>query len=520
MAAISDAHRAFLISCFADYRRFCGLLQIVTKGCGRQQLVLNRIQRRRIGQRSALDIVLKARQVGMSTEECARDVWHFLTHPGGRVVVVVQSMTDHSPLKVISGIVKVMLEGLEAIGIALSFTKATNTEWELANGNSLKVIEAGATEQTAQKKGRGGTVTRLHCTELAFWEHAEATLLALLECVPAPETGSEIVFESTPNGAAGPFFERCNQAREKRTRYQFLFFAWFEHPEYRAQLEPSEAIEPQDDRERRLVELGCAPEQLKWRRLKIADFNGSVDKFDQEYPTDPETCFIVRGRTFFDKQVCMAMLRRCAEPLPVDNWRGRLRIWVPPQRGKRYVIGGDTSEGISDSAKPIEKQPHDASAAIVRERGTGQHVATLWGILRPDALAEDLYKLGQLYNWATIAVERNNHGHACLLWLGPHLKYPRIYHGLDERPGWVTSQVTRTSALDVLEAEHRKNNPAHYATPDRALVGQQSTFVIDKNGKATAAPGAHDDLVMADAICWDVLCKPDAFRNTEHLQAA
>lgn len=519
MAAATD-HAALLRWCFEDYRRFCGLLQIVPKEGPREQFRLNPIQKRRIARRTALDIVLKARQVGMSTEECARDVWHFITHPGARVVVVVQSMTTHDPLKLISGIIRMMLDSLVSLGIRLDIVKATNTEWELANGNTLKVIEAGATEQTAQKKGRGGTITRLHCTELAFWEHAESTLLAMLECVPAPETGSEIVFESTPNGAAGSFFERCTAAREGRTSYQFVFFAWFENPDYAVPLSPGEAIEPKDDRERRLVELGCSPEQLKWRRRKIADWNGDVDKFDQEYPTDPETCFIIKGRTFFTKEACARMLRLCRDPLPVDNWRGRLRIWQPPQAGERYTIGVDTSEGIEEGGKPLEQQRPDASAAIVRKRSTGEHVATLWGMLRPDALADDLVKLGRLYSLATIAVERNNHGHAVLQWLLLHHRYTNVFHDIDERPGWLNTGPRRTTALDNVEMAHRCPEKSGYSTPDRALVGQQSTFVIDKRGKPTAAPGAHDDLVLADAICWDVVLKPEALRGATHAQHA
>lgn len=505
MAAAAD-HAGFLAWALQDYRRFCGLVPIITKEHGRQQLVLNPIQRRRIARRTALDIVLKARQVGMTTEECARDIWHFLTHPGARVVVVVQSMTDHGPLQQVAGILRAMLDGLRSLGLDLGITKETNTSWEIGSRDArLKVIEAGATEMTAQKKGRSGTITRLHATELAFWEHADATLLAMLECVPAPETGSEIVFESTPNGAAGPFFARCQSAQSGRSPYQFVFFAWYENPEYRVPLAPGEVIEPQDEREQQLVELGCTPEQLKWRRRKIASYEGKADLFDQEYPTDPETCFLIKGRTFFVKNVCVELLRRCAEPRMTDR-QGRLRIWKHPEPGKQYVIGADTSEGIEEPGVPFEKQPHDAAAAIVRVRGTGEHVATLWGFLRPDELGEELAKLGYRYNEALIAVERNNHGHAVLLKL-KELKYRRVYRDDDDRVGWVNSGPRRTAALDLLEAEHRKG-PPYYSTPDRALVGQQSTFVVNKRGKAEHSTGAHDDLVLADTITWDVLNKP------------
>ena len=148
-AAMDDraAHAEFLRDAFDDYRKFCGLLQIVTKDKGRQQFRLNPIQRRRLMQRTGLDIVLKARQIGMTTEECARDVWHFLKHPGARVVIVVQSMSTHEPLKAIATIVRGMIDGLISLGIGLTFSKVTNTEWVLADRDaSLRIVEAGATD--------------------------------------------------------------------------------------------------------------------------------------------------------------------------------------------------------------------------------------------------------------------------------------------------------------------------------------------------------------------------------------
>ena len=506
MAAAADlsAHHAFLADCFTDYRKFCGLLQIITKDNGRQQFVLNPIQKKRIARRTGRDIVLKARQVGMTTEECARDIWHFLTRRGARVVVVVQSITGNGPLKQVAGILRCMLDGLRSLGLDLGITKETNVSWEIASRDAqLTVIEAGATEATAQKKGRSGMITRLHATEIAFWEHAEATLLAMLQCVPKPETGSEIVFESTPNGAAGTFFDRCQAAQRPGSTYRFVFFAWYENPDYRAELSPGETITPQDERERQLVGLGCTPEQLKWRRRQIADeLGGKADLFDQEYPSDPQTCFLIKGRTFFNKLQCVALLRLCKPELAAEQ-RGRLRVWEHAKPGVEYVIGVDTSEGIEEPGLAFDRQPHDACAAIVRKRGTGEHVATLWGYLRPDELGEAAANLGKRYNTAVVAVERNNHGHAVLLKL-KELKYPKVFCDDDGREGWVNSGPRRTAALDVVEAEHRKG-PPYYSTPDSALVGQQSTFVVSKKGKAEASPGAHDDLVLADAITWNVL---------------
>jgi hypothetical protein len=86
-----------------------------------------------------------------------------------------------------------------------------------------------------------------------------------------------------------------------------------------------------------------------------------------------------------------------------------------------------------------------------------------------------------------------------------------VYVDDDGRPGWLNSAPRRSAALDHLEAAYRNGDTA---TPDRHLVGQMSTFVIDaRTGTPRAAPGAHDDLVVADAIAWHVVCRPETYRT-------
>ena len=51
---------------------------------------------------------------------------------------------------------------------------------------------------------------------------------------------------------------------------------------------------------------------------------------------------------------------------------------------------------------------------MVFERGTGRHMATLWGMFRPGDFAAALATLAGRYNRGQVAVERNNHGHAVL----------------------------------------------------------------------------------------------------------
>ncbi len=501
------ARREFGRQWRTSFEAFCGGIDIVTKSGERTKLDLNPIQRRYCAARTPRDIVLKPRQIGFTTLELARDVWTLLTRPGARVVVVVQSLTGHGPLKQLSGALRVMFESLRNEGLEIRFRTESLAEWVLADGDgSLRIVEAGASEAAAEKKGRSGTITRLHLTETAFYEYADETLNALLECVPSADFGSEIVVESTPNGAGGWYFEQYVSATKGDNGYRAHFFPWFDQAEYGTPLEPGETIEPRTERETELfAKHGISPEQLKWYRAKLAA--KTADLTDQEYPTDSERCFLVSGRGFFDKAITAALMSQTREPIRVEL-AGALRIWEMPRAGASYVVVADPSEGTGG----------DPGAAIVFDR-QGKHVATVHGQFQPWPFGELLVKTALMYNGATVVIERNNHGHAVIQSVLAGQKYPqeRVYRAPDGKFGWLTNEVARSSALDALEEAHRTG---FWVSPDARVVAEQRTFVVTKHGKAEASRGSHDDLILASAIGWDVLRKPLARRNLNNLPAA
>ncbi len=485
-----------LVWSFERFERFAGLLDIVPKNGQRQKFRLNEIQRRYCRERTARDVILKPRQVGFTTLEQARDVFHFLTVPGARVVATCQSLTDHDPFKLLSKNYRVMFESLARAGLKLNFRTESSGEWTLADRDaSLRIVEAGASEAAAAKKGRAGTISRLHLTETAFYEYADETLNAMLECVPSADNGSEIVNESTPNGAAGFFYKQCRDAGSGRGAYKFHFFPWFEASEYATPLDPGETVVPESEREELLTAHGVTPEQLKWYRAKVVD-KGGQDKTDQEYPSDPDTCFLVSGRGFFDQAVTTRLIELAIPPVERRD-HDRISIWKKPEEGKRYILSVDTSEGGGG----------DPSGCIVRDRATTEHCATISGQYPTWELARAAAKLGAEYNWALIPVERNNHGHAVLQALEREQKYPHIYlHTADGKLGWPTNPVTRPQMLDELDDAHRRGL---WTSPDRNVLTQFRTFIVTATGKAEAARGENDDLVIAEAIWWAVRQIPD-----------
>lgn len=507
-----------------DFPWFAALLDIIPKGGQRTKLRPNAIQAAFEVSRTGRDIVLKPRQVGLTTWELARDVWFFLTRRGARVVVVCQSMADDAAIHELAGKLSVMFESLRSAGVVIPGLDASTTKWTLPSRDaSLRIIGAGASEASAQKKGRSGTIHRLHVTELAFFEFAGATMNALLECVP-DDPLSEIVLESTANGASGYFFTAYQDGKDRKASYRAHFFSWMKQKEYATALEPGERILPETDRERAIVKAGATPEQLKWYRKKVAD-KKDQDLVDQEYPLDEDTCWLSIGRLFFDKEKTKALrgdARRPIETIEVgaEGSHGVLRIWKHRQPGRRYVVAGDPSEGVGG----------DPGAAVVLDRGTGEHVATLHGQFTTWEMARLVAEFGRGFSFdkegkrrasvdfhyvgpegpALIVVERNNHGHAVIQGLIREQRYTNVFIGHDKRPGWVNSEVSRAAALAAMQSAFKDG---HWVSPEKETHSEMLKFVVLASGRAEAAPGAHDDLILAHAIGWDVCCMPNVERH-------
>lgn len=499
-----------------DFAGFCRLVQIRTKSGGKIDFATSswfREQRRFEDNRTGRDIVVKPRQIGFSTLELARDLHQAVTREGHAVLIVAHDKDLAEQLFVT---IRIMAESLKERGL-LPRTRHDNVrELVFADlGSSVRVVEAGATAQSAAKKGRSGTIHRLHCTEMAFWGAAQETMVALMAAVP--ESG-EVVIESTANGAGGLFYDMVTAASDGRGDYRLHFFPWWQHEEYRKAADVGFDATPRDEWETRLVGFGCDAEQVAWWRSKADDPSMGLDKALQEYPIGVETCFRASGRGYLEASDVDRLSTLTRLPLRKQRvvWAGRdlgeALIWEEPMRGVDYVVAGDVAEGVGG----------DGSSATVGRRDTGDVVATYWSdSIAPGDFGLVLAVLGSRYNTAEVAPERNNHGAATLRALeteaGPG-GYPRIYRHIDGRRGWLTNGATRPPLFDDLRRAVAEG-AAH--TPDAAAVGEARTLIIDKDGRPRArdkgaAGGCRDDRWVSWAIMWQVRSRvtdgPTSFR--------
>ncbi len=461
-------------------------LKIRTKTSRLPDFRLNRAQREYSRRAKQQNVVLKARQVGITTYIAARLFVQTITQRGTLSMQVTQ---DRESAEDIFRIVRRFWDKLpENIRTGVLRTSHRNARQLVFPERDSEYCLASA----AENAGRGRTIQNLHCSEASRWGREGDEALAGLRAAVVP--GGEIVLESTPNGTGGLFYEEWQRADE--SGYTKHFFPWWFDEAY--VIDPGPNFPPFTDEEAELVtQHGLNPEQIAWRRKQWASLRGLAR---QEFAEDPVSCFRESGECVFNLEALEQVLQGLRDPIETrDNQC--LMIWLPPKPGRDYVIGVDPAGGGVDG---------DYSCAEVIDRELGAQCAELHAHFPPRELALKLVELGTLFNTALLAVEKNNHGHGVIAWL-ENLKYPRLYMQ-NEQAGWLTSAVSRPNMIEHLAAV-LIDEPGLFRSA--RLLNEFRTFIRDARGNTGAAPGTHDDCVLAMAIAWEVR-RAEAGRQPKH----
>jgi hypothetical protein len=447
------------------------LLKIRGKSARLQSLKVNAAQRDYAQHAAKRNIVLKARQLGITTYVAARFFLNCITRPG---TLCVQVAHDQRSAEEIFRIVHRMLANLPSwlrIG-ALATSHANVRQIVFPHIDSSYRVETAADPSA----GRGLTIQNLHCSEVSRWPGDAEETLASLRAAVTPD--GEIVLESTANGAGGCFYEEWQRAAE--TGYSRHFYPWWWEPSYKR---PVEVAEFNEEEQELIAKHGLTAEQIGFRREMKGTFRY---RFAEEYAEDAESCFLTSGECMFDIGIVEERLKQ--PPMLTDTREnGRLLVFLPAKPDKRYIIGVDPAGGGAEG---------DYSVAQVIDRATGMQCAELRGHFTPEELAPRVGRLAREYNGALVAVERNNHGHAVLAVIATNHADLHVYR-MGTQAGWLTSASTRPPMLENFAAVMAAS-PFLFASP--RLLAECRTFIRRRDAGPSAANGAHDDLVMAMAI--------------------
>lgn len=448
------------------------LLLVRTRDGWTAPLKANAVQRafeRRRGQRN---IVLKARQMGLTTWTAGRFFLKTITQPGTLTLQVAHTRESAEEIfRIVRRFYDWLPEELRKGPLVTSRANVRQIAFPELDSQYL-VVSAGD-----RNAGRGLTVQNLHCSELARWPGNPAETLAGLRASLSPT--AEVILESTPDGVGGCFHQEWQNAAETGTVRHF--FPWWLERRYRTTpADPSTVTSQEHDLiARHNLDLA----QIAYRRQIHSGFRALAK---QEFAEDEHSCFLASGESVFEISAIEDRLESAPPPLELRR-SGELQIWLPPLPNRRYVIGVNPAGGGSEG---------DYSAAQILDLETGMQCAEFAAHLGGLELARFLAALATEYNHACLVVERNNHGAGILALLDSVCAWPHIFRQAGQ-PGWLTTSVTRPSVLARLGAALIEN-PEGFLS--RSLLAECRSFVRLPNGNTGARPGTHDDRVLAMAI--------------------
>lgn len=399
------------------------------------------------------NIVLKSRQLGLSTLAAAYSLWLAIFRRDKNILVIA------TKLKTAQNFIKKVKSAIAKLPPWLMIPEITynnKQQLEFSNGSQIQAIP------TSPDAGRSEALSLVIIDEAAFIRDFDTIWTAIYSTL---STGGRAIVLSTPNGVGDKYHELYTQAEQGFNEFNPIKLPWTVHPE---------RDQAWYDKETR---------------------NMSIKQIAQELMCD----FTTSGNTYVTAETLIDVMHHVQEPIEKTGPGNGLWIWKYPTTGTDYVVSADVSRG--DSA--------DYSTCQIIDTVNSEVVAEYKGKVRPDQFAEFLYDISTRYNTALLCPEINTFGYAVVMKLhdkgyknlyyqNPKDKYDAMY-GKDpnlHKIGFNTQGGSRAQILTKLEEVIRKKQIIIHSS---RLVDELKTFVYD-GPRAQAMKGKHDDLIMALAI--------------------
>jgi hypothetical protein len=258
-------------------------------------------------------VVLKARQMGISTYVAARYYKATTSNPGLRTAIIGH---EKPASKNLFNLVKRFHDHMPED--QRQSTGTSNAE-ELIFDN----IDSGylVSVATLDGSGRSSTAQLLHASEAAFWDDLQEQMAALMQTIPDID-GTEILIETTGDQFGDEFHQFWRRTQAGENEFIAVFLPWSIDPTYRKPLPDGFVLTAE---EKNIAALyGLDDEQMCWRRNKIAQL-GSLDYFKREYPLTPDEAFMAsKFDSFITADLVMQARKEEIEPY------GPLLIGVDP----------------------------------------------------------------------------------------------------------------------------------------------------------------------------------------------
>jgi hypothetical protein len=360
------------------FYRFCAQLQIETKEKGLQRLGNLLGTQTYVMQEIAAGledgahhyVILKGRQLGITTISLALDLYWVFTHPGLGATLVTDTEENREMFRSTLGMYHEHLPKEFKIPV----DGHNRNQMVLRNRSRLFYQVAGL--RAKGSLGRGKAITYLHGTETSSWGDEEG-LASLLASLAETNPDRLYMFESTARGF-NMFHDMYVTAKRARTQ-RAIFCGWWRNEFYSAdpesavyktywdgRLTPEEREWTRDIKKLYGVEINSR--QMAWWRWKLAEGIRDDALMYQEFPPTEDYAFVMTGTSFFSNARCTDAMKEAKKDVPAyyryvmgatfadteviksQERLATLKVWEEPVDTAYYVIGADPAYGSSDWA--------------------------------------------------------------------------------------------------------------------------------------------------------------------------
>lgn len=494
-----------------------------------QQLFLDEFMRQFRLNMAIRIIVLKARQMGITTIGVAVMCWLAFLHEMCHVI----SMSDEgNKVEMNFDMARTAHKFLpwwmqpakryDQRPILLGFDRVRAEEREESSGLEAKLFFESANQPSGAAYSK--SLYGAHLAEIGRYRNAKPITEGVFgSLVGFPHSIG--ILEGTAQGRHTIFHKLWKKAEEGKF-WVPVFMEWFREQGYSMTVPPNFQRNYEEKAIARKIKEECNFElsdgQFNWRREKQVEFEaaGEEEAFPQEFPLTPEEAFVAGGLTAFPKKRLKDMSLNFGRkpkwvgeiklsqkdnktPVLFPYLDGRLWMWEFPKAGQKYQVGADCAlgiEGADYSCAQIYSIPEDIAQPL-------RQVGRWRGHMPPTEFARVLCAIGYLFNSAELAPEVNKIDSVASD-AAKVIMYPNVYRWIRE------DKIKNSQSLFIGWQTTSRNKNGMIGRMRDALLGwtviirceedidEMYDFVETEPGSQIfgAKSGAHDDTVMSNLI--------------------
>jgi len=403
------------------------------------------------------NIVLKSRQLGISTLSAGYSLWLMLFHEDRNILALATTQTTARNLV---SKVQFMYENLPS-WLKVDYLENNKLSLQLKNGSKIHA------KPSSPDAARSEAVSFLIIDEAAFIRNIATTWASAQQTLA---TGGAALVLSTPNGVGNWFHQMWSRAELGENEFIPIKLRWDVHPE----------------------------RDQKWRDDQdqlLGDPRLAAQECDCSFNSSGDTVFYTDYIEYFEKTYQKP-------PLEKRGADQNLWIWESPNYTKDYIVVADVARGDGK----------DYSAFHIIEIESNTQVGEYKGQIPTKDFGHLLVGVATEYNNALLVVENANIGWNTIQVILDR-QYQNLYYSprggakvdayfdkymdvTNMVPGFTMSTTTRPMVVGKIQ---EVVNDQEAVIQSKRLLEEMKVFTWH-NGKAQAQQGYNDDLVMSYGI--------------------